>query len=398
MFTVVHESDTITRVQLDGREIILIGTAHVSRESVDQVRSIIDAEQPDQICVEIDQSRFQTLSQKNRWQSLDIARVLKQGRGFLLLVNLVLSSFQRRLGTDLGVSPGEEMLAAVNAAQEKDIPFRLCDREIQVTLRRAWSRTGFWGKNKLLAALLSAGFSREKFTEQEIEKLKEKSELHGMMEELTEFLPQAKNVLIDERDQFLAVNIFDAPGTRIAAVVGAGHVPGILRWLEDLSAGKADDDLTEINSIPPKKKIARALPYVIPLLVILLIGLGFYRSGFSGGMSGLYHWVLVNGSLSGLGAIAALAHPVTIILSVLAAPITSMNPTIGVGMVSGLMEAVFRKPRVEDFERLQEDALSLRGFYRNRITRVLLVFLFTSIGSSIGTFIAIPLLFPAAVG
>ncbi|AFG38775.1 TraB/GumN family protein [Spirochaeta africana] len=398
MFSATSESDTITRIRLDDREIVLVGTAHVSRDSVDQVREIIQTELPDTVCVEIDHSRYQTLSQKNRWQSLDIAQVLKQGRGFLLLVNLVLSSFQRRLGADLGVSPGEEMLAAVNAAKERGIPFVLCDREIQTTLRRAWSQTGFWGKNKLLAALLSAGFSREKFSEDEIEKLKEKSELHGMMEELADFLPQAKHVLIDERDQFLATKVFQAPGSRIVAVVGAGHVPGMLRWLEDLKTGQAADSLDEINSVPPRTRISKILPYVIPVLVITLIGLGFYRSGFAGGMSGLYRWIVVNGTLSGVGAIAALAHPLTILLSVLAAPITSMNPTIGVGMVAGLIEAVFRKPRVEDFERLTEDALSLRGFYRNRITRVLLVFLFTSIGSSIGTFIAIPLLFPAAVG
>lgn len=398
MFEASHESDTITRIKIDDREIALVGTAHVSRDSVDQVRQIIDDEHPDRICVEIDASRYKNLIQKNRWQSLNIAQVLREKKGFLLLVNLVLSSFQRRLGNDLGVSPGEEMLAAVQAAQDKDIPFDLCDREIQVTLRRAWSSTGFWGKNKLLAALISAAFSREKFTEAEIEKLKEKSELHGMMEELADFLPQAKHVLIDERDQFLATRIFESPGSHIVAVVGAGHVPGILRWLEDLSSGRADADTSAINTVPRKKKISKALPYVIPLLVVTLIGLGFWRSGVSGGMAGLYRWILVNGTLSGIGAIVALAHPLTVLLSVLAAPITSMNPTIGVGMVSGLIEAVIRKPRVDDFERLQEDVLTIKGFYHNRITRVLLVFLFTSIGSSIGTFIAIPLLFPAAVG
>ncbi|GAB6089313.1 TraB/GumN family protein [Spirochaeta dissipatitropha] len=398
MFTAVHESDTLTRLKSGDREILLVGTAHVSRDSVDQVREIIAEERPDQICVELDQSRYQSLAQKNRWQNLDIAQVLKQRKGFLLLVNLVLGSFQRRLGNDLGVSPGEEMLAAIQAAEESNTPFHLCDREIQVTLSRAWRSTGLWGKNKLLAALLSAGFTSEKFSSEEIEKLKEKSELHGMMEELAEFLPQAKHVLIDERDQFLATKIHQVSGKKLVAIVGAGHVPGILRWLEDLENGSAAAGLEQINIIPPKNKISKLLPYIIPALVAGLIGLGFYRSGFSGGMSGLYRWILVNGTLSGIGAVLALAHPLTVVLSVLAAPITSMNPTIGVGMVSGLIEAVFRKPRVEDFENLLTDAGSVKGFYRNRITRVLLVFILTSIGSSIGTFIAIPLLFPAAIG
>ena len=308
----------------------------------------------------------------------------------------MLSSFQKRIGMDLGVKPGEEMRAAIEAAEANQIPFSFCDRDIQTTLKRAWVKTGFWGKNKLLAALLSSVFSREKFDAEEIEKLKQTSAVESMMTELAEYLPSVKHVLIDERDRYLATRIFQSPGERSVAVVGAGHVPGIIAWLERLDRGQASTDLSDIDSVPPPKPITRLLPYVVPVVILGLIVSGFVRSGWQGGFDMLLRWFLVNGTLSALGALVALAHPVTIIASFLAAPITSMNPTIGVGMVSGLMEAWLRKPRVIDFETLQDDILTVRGFFHNRLTHILLVFFFSTLGSAVGTFIALPFLFPQA--
>jgi pheromone shutdown-related protein TraB len=347
--------------------------------------------------VEIDEARFRAMTQGQDWSNLNIYRVIRERKGFLLLGNLVLQSFQRRIGEELGIKPGEEMRAAVGAAEEREIPVALCDRDIQITLRRAWASTGLWGKNKMLAALLSSLFSREELSKEEIEELKQKSALQGMMEELAEFLPQAKTVLIDERDQYLAKRIFEQPETNIVAVVGAGHVSGIVSHLHRLAEDAASVRLEELDVIPPKKPVTRALPYVIPALVLGLIGWGFVQSGWQGGLELFMRWVLVNGSLSAIGALVALAHPVTIVASFAAAPITSMNPTIGVGIVAGLLEAVVRKPRVLDFERLQTDILSVRGFFRNRVTHVLLVFFFSSLGSAIGTFVAFPFLFPGSV-
>lgn len=387
-------TENITRLAFGGRVYIILGTAHVSQESVDQVRQAIEAEEPDRICVEIDAARQKSLTEKNNWQNLDIYRVLKERRGFLLLGNLVLSSFQRRIGADLGVTPGAEMLAALEVAQEKEIPFSLVDRQIHTTLRRAWSRAGFWGKNKMLAALLGSVFSREKLSSEEIEKLKAQGELDNMMGELADYLPAAKSVLIDERDQYIAGKVFEAEGNRLLVVVGAGHAPGIVEWLEKLHAGEQGPDLEELDTVPTPGRIRRIIPWLIPAVVAGLIAWGFFRSGWDGGFQMLFRWFVVNGVLSGLGAIIALAHPVTIVASILGAPFTSMNPTIGVGFVAGALEAVLRKPRVVDFENLQTDITTLRGFYRNRFTRILLVFFFTSLGSSIGTFVALPFLFP----
>ena len=193
--------ETVTRLNIKDREYILIGTAHVSKESVDEVEQRITEERPDMVCVEIDQTRYKSMMEGQDWSSLNIYQVLKARKGFLLIANLVLSSFQRRLGKDLGVSPGEEMKRSIQVADSLGIPYSFCDREIHVTLRRAWKKSGFWGKNKMLAALLSSIFTKEKVTSEELETLKEKSAIQDMMEELASYLPAVKKVLIDERDQ-----------------------------------------------------------------------------------------------------------------------------------------------------------------------------------------------------
>ena len=388
----LHVSDTITRVALKNKEFVLIGTAHVSSESAEEVERVIREEKPDHVSVEIDAGRFAAMKKQNSWESMNIGQVLKQGKGFLLLVNLVLTAFQRRMGMNLGISPGDEMKRAVSVCEEEGISFSFADREIQTTLRRAWARSSFWGKNKLFAALLSSAFSNEKLTEEEIERLKEKSALQDMMEELADYLPSVKEVLIDERDRYLATKIFMAPGKRGVAVIGAGHGPGIIRILHELDEGEGTTDLSDISNVPPPSRVSKVIPWLIPILVFSIIAVGFVNSGWRNAVEMLWMWILVNGTLSAVGALAALAHPLTILISFLAAPITSMNPTIGVGIVTGLIEGFLRKPRVRDFETLHDDILSIRGFYRNRFTHALLVFFLSSVGSAVGTFIAFPYL------
>ena len=389
---VVENSDTVTRIKEDDREIVLIGTAHVSKDSVDEVASIIREEAPDRVCVEIDSGRYNSMKAENKWENLDIFKILKKGQGFLMLANLAMSSFQKKIGEGLDVKPGDEMKAAIDTAQGLDIPFSFSDRDIQVTLKRAWAKSGFWGKNKMLASLIGSVFSREKVSGEDIEKMKERSALDDMMNELSDYLPSVKEVLIDERDRYLAANIFTASGKKIVAVVGAGHVPGMIKWFEKYSEGSESFDLKDIIEIPPPGVFSKILPWLIPALVLGLIGAGFFRSGWDRSLSMLLSWVIVNGTFSAAGALIALAHPLTIVLAFLAAPITSMNPTIGVGMFTGLLEAVLRKPRVIDLENLGDDILSVKGFFRNRVTHILVVFFLSSVGSAIGTFIALPYL------
>jgi pheromone shutdown-related protein TraB len=383
-------SEGITRIQAAGKEIVLVGTAHVSRESVEDVRRTIAEEKPDRVCVELDEGRHASMVQGNSWQNLDIGKVLKEGKGFLLLANLVLASFQRRLGADLGVRPGEEMLAAVSAAEELGIPRSLCDRNIQVTLRRAWSRTGLWGKSKLLAAMLTSVVTDEKLEAAEIEKLKKKDVLAAMMEEIAEFLPAAKQVLIDERDRYLASKIYEAPGNKIVAVIGAGHVEGVTAHINALARGVESPDVASLEELPRKGLASKILPWLIPGLLVAIFAIGFLKSGWQMSLGLALKWLLANGGLAALGSLLSLAHPLTILVAFVGAPIATLNPFVGIGMFTGIAEAFLRKPRVQDFERLQDDVSSFKGFYRNRVTHILLVFFLSSIGGMIGNFVAIP--------
>jgi pheromone shutdown-related protein TraB len=378
------------RLTVEGRQIILLGTAHVSRESVDEVRRVLAEEKPDRVCVELDEGRYTSMSAGSAWQNLNIGKVIRQGKGFLLLANLVLSSFQRRLGKDLGVKPGEEMLAAVQVSQEMGIPYSLCDRNIQITLRRAWSRTRFWGKMKMLAAMLASVFSSEKLTPEDIEKLKQKDVLQNMMEELAEYLPAAKEVLIDERDVYLAARIFLAEGTRIVAVVGAGHLAGIAAHIAAFAEKRESTDVSRLDELPPKSVAGRILPWAIPGLIVALFAAGFLRAGWGMSSAMLLRWLIIHGGLAALGSLIALAHPLTILLAFVAAPIGTLNPFGKIGLFTGAAEAFLRKPRVKDVESLSEDVATFKGFYTNRVTHILVVFFLSTLGAAIGNMITIP--------
>lgn len=395
-------SDTVTRLRFPqaggDKEYVLVGTAHVSAASIDEVRTVIRAETPDRIAVELDQGRYQTLSQPDHWEKLDLFKVIQSGKGFLLLANLALSSFQRKMGEELDVKPGQEMLAALEEASAQGKPFSLIDREIQVTLNRAWKKSSFWGKNKLLAALLGSVMGDEKIGKEEIEGLKDKNELDGMMEGLAKELPTVKQVLIDERDQYLASSLFQAQGAKIVAVVGAGHVPGMVRWLTDLHENRKTVDLAEISRVPPAAWWSKVWPWLIPGVIVALFVAGFFLRGPETFLNMLGTWALATGGAAALGTLVAGGHPLTILTAALLAPLTTLHPLLGIGMFTGLAEVFFRKPRVSDLEGLGHDITSVKGFYRNRVTRTLLVFLFSSLGASVAVYLNLPLLFQAFAG
>jgi pheromone shutdown-related protein TraB len=382
-------NETKMTINAGGKNIILIGTAHVSKESIEEVRAAIRKENPDMVCIELDKGRYDAMN-NNSWEKLNLAKVFKEGKGFLLMANLVLAGFQRRLGSELGVKPGEEMTAALETAKELNIPYALCDREVQLTLRRAWARCGFWNKSKLLASLLSSAFTTEKLSAEEIENLKKRSELDGMMNELSTYLPPVKETLIDERDKFLAAKIWTSGGTRPIAVVGAGHMDGIKLHLEKMAAGEESADVEALNQIPRPGVLSRVVPWIIPLVIAGVIGYGIYRHGLSSSFDSILRLLLWNGGLAALGTIIALGHPLSVLVSFFGAPVATINPLIGVGLFSGLTEVSMRKPRVTDAESINDDIGSLKGIYRNRIIRALLVFFLSSIGAMIGNFIAIP--------
>ncbi|MHB9292261.1 hypothetical protein Holit_01357 [Hollandina sp. SP2] len=387
-------NDTRMTLKFQDRVIILIGTAHVSRDSIEEVRQIIQEVGPDMVCVELDAGRYQSITEKETWEQLDVVKVFKESKGFLLIANLVLSSFQRRMGAELGVKPGEEMKTAVETAIALGIPYALCDREVQLTLRRAWARCGLWNKCKLLASLLSSAFSTEQLSEAEIENLKNRSELDDMMSALSDYLPPVKETLIDERDRYLAARIWtsgrgEGAGKQVA-VVGAGHMQGIKAHLEKIAAGGAGEDVSDLEAIPRQKVFSKIAGWIIPALIVALIVLGFLRAGVGVSLTMLLRWAILNGSLAALGTLLALGHPISMAVSFFGAPIATINPFIGVGLFSGITEVTLRKPRVSDTQTLSEDVTTLKGIYRNRITRALLVFFLSSLGGALGNFISIP--------
>jgi pheromone shutdown-related protein TraB len=382
----------LTRLEFKEKEIILVGTAHVSKESARLVQSVIEEEKPDTVCVELCQSRLQAIRQKDRWQDTDIVKVIREKKSFLLLSNLLLASFQKRIAKQFDVKPGEEMITAVNTAESTGARIHLADREIRTTLSRTWRVMGFWSKIKLIFQITLSLGQLDEIKEEDIEKMKEQDVLETLLAEIGKSLPALKSILIDERDQYLAEKIRTAPGNRIVAVVGAGHIPGIQKYWN------SDIDTRALEQLPPKGKSIGILKWLIPAAIVVLFIAGFFHGGKEAGTDMIAWWILANGILAGVGAIIALAHPATIISSIVAAPLTSLNPMIAAGWVSGLVEAFSRKPKVKDLERLPEDILSVRGFWKNNVTRILLVVVFTNLGSSLGTFIAFPVIVKVLLG
>ena len=382
----------VHHLECDSKTVILVGTAHVSKESAKQVSQVIQDEQPDTVCVELCQSRYQALRQKERWQDTDIIKVIKEKKSFLLLSNLLLASFQKRIAKKLDIKPGEEMIEAVKNAEEIGAEVHLADRDIRTTLSRTWHLMGFWSKIKLLFQMILSIGEVEEIKEEDVEKMKQEDVLETLLAEVGKSLPILKDILIDERDQYLAEKIRTAPGQKIVAVVGAGHVQGIKNyWNETI-------DLQKLEQLPPKNKTTGLLKWIIPGAILVMFIAGFFYGGMEAGKDMIIWWVAANALLAGIGAIIALAHPATILSSMLAAPLTSLNPMIAAGWVSGLVEAFSRKPKVKDLENLPEDILSFRGFWKNKVTRILLVVVFTNLGSSIGTFVAFPVIVKLLLG
>ncbi len=376
------------RVELTSgdKTVVLAGTAHVSRESAEFVTRLIEEEQPDTVCVELCQSRYHSLRHKDQWRQMDIFKVVKEKQAFLLLMNLLLASFQKRIAEKFGVVPGQDMISALEAAEKTGAEVVLADRELRTTLARTWRSMSLWAKFKLMFQAAFSILGAEEITEEEIEQLKQEDLLQMLLAELEKSQPGLRRILIDERDRYLAHKIKGAPGRRIVAVVGAGHVPGIREYWD------REDGIRELDVMPPPGVAPKILKWGIPLAIVAVFVMGFVFSGPATGMNMLGVWIAANSLPAALGAVIVLAHPATILTSAVAAPLTSISPVIGAGWVAGLVEAFLRKPTVGNLEDLSEDITTLKGFWKNRVTRILLVVVFVNLGSAVGTFAAIPLI------
>lgn len=370
-------------IACDDKTIILIGTAHISQESVTLVKTVIEQELPDCVCLELDDKRYQALTQKKQWDSLDLKSIIKNKQLATLLISLLMASYQKRLGGKLGVVPGAELLMAAQTAKDLNIPLSLCDRDVRITLRRAWKSTSFFKKGYLLTSLLASLFDKTEISEDKLRELKQKDVLVDLMEEMGEALPDLKRVLIDERDLYLVEKIKSSPGKRIVAVVGAGHVSGMLAKFNDDNKHK----IADVTLIPPVSTGYKIAGWTIPLLIIGSLGFIGVQKGASVAGDNILFWILANGIPASIGSLLALAHPLTTLSAFASAPITSLTPIIGAGYVTAFIQVLVCPPVVKEFENAGEDIGSIKAWWRNRLLRVFLVFILTGLGSAIGTWV-----------
>jgi pheromone shutdown-related protein TraB len=402
MTTQAHDlfgEEPVRHVRRDGVDYALLGTAHVSRASAEAVARLIENGGYDAVAVELCAPRYQTLTERDAWRNMDLFAVIREGKAGMMMASLALSAYQRRIAEQFGIEPGAEMKAAIEGAGKCDMPIQLIDRDIGITLRRASRSLSWWQRWVMFNGLVMSMFSRQEVSEEDIERLKQGDLLTETFSEFSENAPQLYEALINERDRYMAARLRqenerrqgaqrqadDRAPRRVLAVLGAGHLEGTAEALE--SNDDPADTVDALTTMPPPSKFIKALPWLIAALVITGFIIGFTRSPELG-FALVATWVVINGTLSALGALIAGGHPLTVLTALAAAPLTSLNPTIGAGMVTGAVEAWLRKPRVADFETLRDDVVRLSGWWRNRVSRVLLVFFLSNLGSAVGTWVA----------
>ncbi len=386
--------EPIQSLSIGESTITILGTAHVSRASADKAQELIASKQHDVICIELCQSRFNAMTDPNALAKMDLFDVIRSGKASMVTASLALGSYQQRMAEQLGIEPGLEMKTSIKHAKELDLPLVVIDREVGTTLKRVYHNVPFWKRLYIIAGLFTSVVSRETVSEEEIEKLKTGDLLETTFAQFSEDANDLFVPLIDERDRYMCAKLLQTlkehPGKSLLAVVGAGHVKGMMNYLQQNSSDNtynAENVIAKLDVIPKKRSWFKLIPWIIVALVIFGFYLGFQK-GPDLGWSLIWQWVVINGSLSALGAAIAGAHLITIITAFIAAPITSLNPTIGAGMVTAAMELFIRKPTVNDFSDLRKDTSSAWGWRKNRVARILLIFVLSSLGSAIGTYVA----------
>ena len=373
--------ENIIKLDYQDKEIYLVKTAHVSKTSIEDVDECVNEVNPDSICIELDAQRYDRLKNPNKWRETDIVEVIKKKQVGFLLVNTILASFQKRMAKSLGTNSGGEMMEGIKLSEERNINLVLADRSIKTTFSRIWNELSLKEKLGLISGIIESIFSDEELSEEDLTKLKEADSLQAALSEISKQFPTVKRILVDERDQYLTEKIRTAPGKKIVAIIGAAHSIGIEKNLNK------EINIERLDEVKKKKGLGTYIKYIIPALIVLLIGITIFRNK-DVGISQIKSWIIWNGGLSALGVLLALGHPLSILTAFVMSPITSLNPLLASGWFAGLVEAHIRKPKVRDFEDLSEDTSTLKGFWKNGITRTLLVVVFANLFSTIGTFVS----------
>ena len=384
------DEQPIREITRDGVHYVLLGTAHVSRASVEAVKQMADSGDFDAIAVELCPARHLALTKEQQWKEMDLYRIIREKKAGLVMANLALGAYQRRIAEQFGIEPGAELKAAAEAAVSHEVPLQLIDRDLATTLKRSYRAVPWYKRMMLTSGLVMSTISSEEIDEEQIEKLKEGDILESTFTEFAEQSPELYGALIAERDRFMAARLrqenVDNAGQRILVVIGAGHLEGLAKYLAE-DEQDPQTEVTRLSELPPAKRWLKFIPWVIAALVLTGFYLGFSKSPELG-WELVTLWVVINGGFAALGALIARAHPITILSAMIAAPLTSLNPAIAAGMVTGVVESWLRKPKVSDLERLRDDATTLKGWFKNPATRILMVFFFSNLGSAIGTWVA----------
>lgn len=384
------DEQPIREVTRDGVHYTLLGTAHVSRTSVEAVTELADSGEFDAIAVELCPARHQALTKQQQWKDMDLYRIIREKKAGLVMANLALGAYQRRIAEQFGIEPGAELKAAADAAAAHGLPLQLIDRDLATTLKRSYRAVPWYKRIMLTTGLIMSTVSSDEIDEEQIEKLKEGDILESTFTEFAEQSPELYEALITERDRFMAARLRqenrDNENKRILVVIGAGHLEGLAKYLGTDQQDPALE-VEKLSLVPAPKRWPKFVPWAIAALVLTGFSMGFSRSPELG-WELVTLWVVINGGFAALGALIARAHPLTILSAMIAAPLTSLNPAIAAGMVTGAVESWLRKPKISDLERLRDDATTLKGWFKNPATRILLVFFFSNLGSAIGTWVA----------
>jgi len=389
--TQTGQKEPVVTIELDGNQCItILGTAHISRASADKVRELLATGDYDAVAVELCPSRHNAILDPDSLARMDLFEVIRKGKVPMVTASLALGAYQQRMAEQFDIEPGAEMKAAIECARNNSLPVLLIDREIGITLKRISRNVPWWKRFHLFSGLIASLISSEKVTEEEIERLKEGDILETTFAQFADQEQDLFKPLIDERDLYMAARLIEEVGTsdhrHILAVVGAGHMRGIQNYLRQLPA-PAREVITELDQLPAPSRWPKLIPWLIVALVLIGFTIGFMRSPELGWQM-VADWVLINGGLAALGAAIAMAHPLTVMGAFLAAPLTSLNPTVGAGMVTAAIETWLRKPTVNDFSKLRKDVSHLKGWWHNRVARIFLVFILSTLGSAVGTYLA----------
>jgi pheromone shutdown-related protein TraB len=386
-----EQTEPLKTVRVNDCNITLLGTAHVSKASADKVQELIATGKYDAVAVELCPSRHKVIVNPDAMAKMDLFQVIKSGQASMVAASLALGAFQQRMAEQLGIQPGAEMRVAIKDAQAAKLPVLLIDREIGTTMKRIYHNVPWWKRFNLFAGLIASVISKEKFSAAEIEKLKEGDVLESSFSQFAEDERDLFRPLISERDEYMSARLIKACAENnyrhILAVIGAGHLNGMVRQLDEQSGADVDEKIAQLDTLPAPSQWLKLIPWMIVVLIFGGFVIGFMQSPEIG-ISMVMDWIVITGGLSALGTAIAFAHPLSILSAFLAAPLTTLHPAIGAGMVVAAVEAYLRKPKVSDFNQLRTDTTSLKGWWNNQVTRILLIFIFSTLGAAIGTYVA----------